>query len=336
MGLSTLVNASVIATTLLLVSACGQDRNLNDYRSSQVELELSKYKSIAGTYRGFAYQTGSKKPLGEIEVQLLAATVVDTDGLRREPRAVLQSYIKLRVPNLSEIVASMETGYYMPQEKRLKTSVNATRNANAGGSASGGAGPGDIMRTVQLEADVDGKNLNGQLSVFGYPATGLEIEVERDAAWPELDAKSFAPDRLPYVSARGKITYTGNAFYIGDKKDKAKLELRNNSLTSIGMLIDILSPVRIFTGIVDIIDIKDPKTTWRFSFSNMAWDSEAGTLKGSQQRGGVNAVVVNIECTEHVDRKYEGWNCTYTSSMGGTLHEFTFRRPLNAADERQP
>ncbi|HVJ64957.1 MAG TPA: hypothetical protein VM901_06860 [Bdellovibrionota bacterium] len=335
MGLSTLVNASVIATTLLFLSACGQDRNLSDYRSSLVELELSKYRSIAGTYRGLAYQAGSKKPLGEIEVQLLAATVVDTDGLRREPRAVLQSYIRLRVPNLSEIVASMETGYYLPVEKRLKTSVNATRNGGSTGTnAPGGGAPtgsGDVTRTVQLEADVDGKTLTGLLAVFGYTNTGLEIEVERDAEWPALNERSFAKDRLPYISARGRISYSGKAFYADGRKEPAKLELRNNSLTSIGMLIDILSPVRIFTGIVDL-----PGTKMRFSFSNMAWDSEAGTLKGSQQRGGLDAIVISTECTEHTDAKTEGWNCTYTSTMGGILQEFTFRRPLNAAEESQP
>lgn len=304
---SSIIQLSTFAMLAVLLAGCGQDRNLNEYRNSQVELELNKYRSIQGSYRGLAYQVGAKKPLGAIEVQLFANTIVDTDGLRREPRPVLQAYVTLRIPDLSEIVVAMDSGFYLPQEGRLKTSANAVRS--------------ETTRTLQLEGDIKGTSINGLISVFGYPGTALEVDLDRSAEWPELKPTEFAHDRLPYVSARGRIIYAGKANYANGRTEKASLELRNNSVNSTGMLIDILSPVRIFTGIVDI-----QNTGLRFSFSNMAWDSEAGTLTGSQSRGGVENVVLKTECTDASTEKLEAWSCTYTSTLPASLHGFDFTR----------
>ncbi len=299
---------------LLLMSACGQDRNLNQYRTSQVEQELRNYRSIQGTYRGLAYQVGSKKPLGSVEIQLFANTVIDSDGLRSEPRPVLQSYVTLNVPGLNEIVISMDTGFYFAQEKRLKTSVNAIRN--------------DTPRTIQLEGEIRGNSIEGLLSVFGFPSTALEVDVKRDDEWPVLMLSDYAKDRLPYVSARGKISYTGIAKYSGGRQEKVAMELRNNSVNSADMMIDLLSPVRVFTSIIDV-----STSSFRLSFSNMSWDSEAGTLVGSQIRGGIQNVNHKLECESVSNSKAEGWDCKYTSSLVGILQGFEFRRPRNSSQE---
>jgi hypothetical protein len=300
-------NLFALFSLVFFAIGCGQDRNAEDYRNSQVELELSKYRSIQGIYRGLAYQAGSQKPFATVEVQLFASSTVDTDGIRTEPRPVLQSYVTLKIPNMNEITVSMNTGYYVPQENQLKTTTNATR-----------AG---LSRTIQLDGKVRGQRIEGLLSVFGYPGTALEIDVERSAPLPALEPEDFAKDRLRYVNSRGKIIYEGKAFYAGGKVTKATLELNNNTVNATEMLVDILSPVRVFTGMIDM-----DQSTLRFTFANMAWDNEAGTLNGSQERGGIENVVIRVECTDFISAKTEGWDCTYTSSMGGILREFEFRR----------
>lgn len=303
---------SLTLGAVFILGSCGQDRNLNEYRTSQVELELNKYRSIQGTYRGLAFQKNAKLPLASVEVQLFANTVVDSDGLRREARPVLQSYVTLRVPGLEEIVVSMDSGFFLTQEGIFKTSVVAKRS--------------DVKRTLQLEGQLQSNGFDGTLSVFGYPNTALQIQLTRDQEWPQLEPKQYGKDRFPYIAAREEVRYDGVAHYLTGEKIKASLRLLNNSIDATSTLIDILSPVRIFTGLIDI-DKQPPRLT----FSAMKWDVDAHRLSGVTHYGGVDNIELRIECTEQMSSRTQTWNCTYTSSLGGTLSDLKFQRSLSPA-----
>lgn len=297
--------------SLVTLSGCGQDRNLTEYRSSQVELELSKYRSIEGTYRGLAYQQDSRKPLGEIEVQLFANKVVDSDGLRNEARAVLQSYITLRIPGLDDIALAIGSGYFIPQDGDFKTTQKMKRFEND--------------YSLQLGGKIHGDSLEGTLSVFEFPLAGLSIEVEKNREWAALKPGEFAKDKYPFVAARQEISYNGTANYMDGRKFKATLKLLNNSGNMAGTLMDILSTQRSFTALIDI-----DKTTLRYTFSPMIWDMESRTLNGRSQQGGANPAELRTDCVFKKTAKSEGWSCTYTSSLGGILNGFEFERPLGA------
>lgn len=294
-------------SSLLIITACGQDRTLSEYRNAQVELELNKYLSIQGTYRGLAYQQNSLKPLGDVEIQLFANTIVDSDGLRREARPVLQSYVTLRMPGHDEIVVSMDSGFYLPEEKLFKTALNTVRSGT--------------NRTLQLEGTIQKEQIRGKISVFGYQRTALILELEKNQDWPSLEPSSYAKDRFPNVPPRSEIKYSGYSTYLDGRKMKATMKLLNNSINATGAMVDLLMPIRVFTGIIDT-----DKNTLRFSFSNMIWDAEAKTLSGVSQRGGIDAVEIRTDCVEQNSSNSEGWSCTYTSSLGGILSGFEFSR----------
>ncbi len=134
---------------LLLLVACGRDRNLDDYNRDKALEDASRMESIEGSYRGTVLDIGNIE-VGALQIDLSADRSVDSLNLER-------SVLKTRIyfSGKSPIYLSSEKSYYDWRSGRFQSefllSLNSTQS-----------------RKLLLDGKIISGKLSGNLRVSGF------------------------------------------------------------------------------------------------------------------------------------------------------------------------
>jgi len=310
---SLLIRTSILAFYL---TACIEDRTIDDWRREKVGEEVARIEAISGTYVGTLKSNQSNRVIGQVELVLEADTRVSARGDRpgAEKQAVLRGRFTVSSDQFRMI--HFEGGSYDSEDGSFKAEANVTDVV------------GNLV-SISFAGKVDNNVITGRVEALHQSegAGNFELKLtdrensDRDVNIPPSQLNPDNPQATPDSKV---LSYRGSATW-KDPNERRTVEvlILKHSLSSDQEFLNLFSPVQWVdvTLNLDFGSPQRPKVTSVY-FQNAQWDTRLGTLRGSLSGGSVgngDRYKINLNCEVTASALV----CEYFSAAQGKLFTIT-------------
>lgn len=298
---------TALLTTTLFLSACAQDRDVDDYKKTKLNEDLAKVEQVSGNYTGTLKSNSTGEVIGTAGLQLQADTRVN--GLN-EQQPVLRGVLFFKSSTTIKII--FQNSYFDPETQIFKSSLGGLPSASAGATGSTSSGTASTASPVSLgldlEGKVDGPKITATLQTFGYPELGATMNLEKSFGTQEF-SDAFKPDES---STEAPVELIDRVF-IGTYNNKpTKLTINNKSSKPEDRFLDLFNPERRVDATLTISLMND------INFNQVKWDPRNESLNASATRTSSDGpFVTNLTCkiVPTPANKPAQINCEYGSSL---------------------
>lgn len=289
---------AVLVLCGVLLSACAEDKTVDEYQRERLQQNLALYQAVSGRYTGKVNSTLDKSPLGAMEIELRSETVVNSGGSGESSIGTPILVTNIRFLDQNVIALSAHNSFYDPNTGAFSAQIQIKRS--------------EIGETqvVSISGTLVSDVLSGQISAVDYIGFGGSFSLIKNG--PPL--LSFAPDSRPDQGdvdqgARRVQTYTGvTRFLAGPEKPVQIVVLQPLRGTSEDFL-DLITPVKTVQVSFNY------SQSLHIQYSNAIFDIEQGLLTGR------TSVTVNeqiqpftLECQITTDKQL---NCRHLTTGAG-------------------
>ena len=299
--------ASLLVLPVCLITACGQDKTLDQYNHEKAQQDLAKVQAVSGTYNGVLLSNADKSTIGPMSIELVGGTQITnaTQGSTSVQQATLRGTITLSGAQTTSV--EFVQGFYDSDSGTFQVDVPVTLQ---NGSPS----------TIDLAGSFDGKGgMNGTLKILGYTENGGYFALGKGAALPAVtQGAAISASRSIVDSGLG---YHGTANVKGSTT-AAVLTLSSGFTTRDQSFANLFNPIKFLTINYSTGDGSG------LAFPNSQWDQRSGVLSGV--RDGTTASdgapwEATLTCTQtSTDVTKTGWNCHFKDSNGESVRDYTF------------
>lgn len=274
--------------SVLLLTGCGKDKNMDDYNRDQNEQNIARIESISGSFTGAVVSKIDGKSLGEMSLTYKARTS-GSGGDASKQATLISGSVNIQGLESSEV--AFDNGSYDEQASGDNFHVTI--------------GEGTTTK-ISLNGRIIDNHWVGTIEVTGQSAYGATLNLLKNAPQSSAQAIEVSGTRLEQIK-RGNITYS-DIYKYNNKNLQVSMNFINKTITAEQTLVKLLSPVR-------LVDVSLDFSIVKFKFSNVTLDDkiEHGTLKSNDDvaidDSGVPAAA-KLECQKFDDGSdHFGWQC---------------------------
>ena len=297
--------AGLLVLPVCLITACGQDKTLDQYNHDKAQQDLAKVQAVSGTYNGVLLSNADKSAIGPMSIELVGGTQITnaTQGSTSVQQATLRGTITLSGTQQSSV--EFVQGFYDSDTGTFQVDVPVTLQ---NGTTS----------TIDLAGSFDGKGgMSGTLNILGYTDNGGTFSLGKGAALPAVTQGAAISKNQIVGSGQ---TYQGTAIENG-KTTGVVLTLSTGVTTRDQDFANIFNPIKFLTINYSLGDGAG------LAFLNSQWDQRNGTLNGVKDGTASDGTPYEATLTCHQatpDVTKTGWNCQYKMSNGGSVMNYSF------------
>jgi hypothetical protein len=285
-------NLLILTTVLtsLFLLGCSADKNMQDFQKEQLQQNIARINSVAGTYAGFLTSKIDQKNLGGFSLKFEAMTDVASNSGQTTSEQKVKVSGTLKVESFMAAELIFDNGYYDSDTGNFQVTINVDIDANT-------------KSIISLVGTISGDTFVGKIEVTGQPKFGGNLNLVKNATMPSTTSIEVGGTRLQQI----KKTYSVyNGFYNdGTGVTPVKMTFSIEDAKANQKFYRLLSPV---TNIYINLDFSD----FELNYSNASLDDNLGTITGVNplDRNKRDAKV-NLNCNQFEDPKNNeyGYDC---------------------------
>ena len=299
--------AGVAILPVCFITACGQDKTLDQYNHDKAQQDLAKVQAVSGTYNGVLLSNADNAMIGPMSVELVGRPQISS-GTNQGSTSVQQATLTgtITLSGAQQTSVEFVQGFYDSDNGTFQVDVPITLQNGT-------------PATVDLAGSFDGNGaMNGTLKILGFTSNGGYFSLGKGAALPQVTpAAAIARDQ---TVVNAGLTYQGTA-------------TRNQVTTNVVMAFTpgITTRDQDFANRFNPIKYITVNITYGGNggvvFPNTQWDQRTGLLKGvleGQNPDNTKSEQVLICNQSNPDATKTNWNCQYQVSNGTTLFNYSF------------
>jgi hypothetical protein len=268
-----------------MLAACVVDKTQEDWRQEQVQQQMSKIATIAGTYNGLISSNQDGAALGSMSLNLRPDTTLQasSNNLSSEQRAIVRGTIAYSGITKANVV--FDQGYYDSITGIFKASITIP----------------ETNSTMSLYGVVKADRFDGNIEVDGYPTFGGSFSLSRTNAVQTLSPVQSGGRIKALSMEQGMFTGIWND---QGKKKSVGLKITDPSITSEATFLNIFLPTR-------NLEVSFDFGRYKIFFPNARLDDRSRTLIGQTQiadSSGNARYLVKFLC--QIDESAVNWACT--------------------------
>jgi hypothetical protein len=301
----------------LLLSACGADRSLEDYRKSLSHAYNARVNPVVGSYSGSITSALDGAAIGNLDLTIMSDTVlqVSQDGVSTEQQSIIRGSFSYR--GLVNANIDYSFAYYNPDSHVFQLNVKGKDTSGAD-------------HVMNLEGNLEKDQFTGILMVDTFQGFGGKVSLKKNA---------ILQNRLPDLNgARARELNASNSAFVGfwpddlGVKHQVYLTLKSLETSPLLQLMDVFSPKHRVNAEF-VFWKQDAKGVLRREFSQI-FSSQLDDLNNDSYLSGVQSanfngmpVITRLNCSRALDSSglVSKLRCIATG-MSGTLSfpaEFT-------------
>ena len=229
-------NVAVLGALILVLSSCGKDKTIDDWRAEKANQNAAKIQAVSGLYQGSLYSSRSSSQSGALSS---GDSWLGGLSIEIQPDSVVQDNSD---KTGSEIIARIQAKVNFIDQNQKKTSFvfsQAAFNSNGFFRASI---PVDASTNLELSGTLASGRLSGHLEMQNHPADGGSFNLRIGGAIGEMSPSSAGTPRAADINLTKE--YTGTAVYF-DKKitsEPVKMRIQVHAVTPVAQFLNLISP----------------------------------------------------------------------------------------------
>ncbi len=307
---------------VFVLSACGRDYNLDDYKREQLQESLAKMQQADGVYSGLATSRLDGSTLGALNIQVTTNTNVLNPGDQSDPTAQpnLEITVSFTGPAGADATVVFENGLFHPSlggtiqaEKALSPSTNGTTRA----------------------VDIRGNISNGQFQGLIYSKDSPDYGMTFNLALNGPSATALLKNRrLSVEKFATQQNFVGKTIFARNVREPVVLILTKPTASSpsIDEFIDLLEPTQ------PLIATLNYGNGALLPF-NVVFDERTGEITGTTPvsalfAGQTGSNVITLHCSE-LDRM-KAFDCQLTTDATPGVAATTIVQRSHSTNEEPP
>lgn len=250
--------------TALTLTACGPDKDVEQYKNSRIQRDLAKMETVGGRYSGVLTSKKSGNPLGGFQITLGATTQVQEPGNNQtSAQPILVANVEFLAESRMAIIA--KNSYYDTANGHYQADIEIPP-ATVGGTPT----------RVSLSAVLKDGKMNGTVEAIGFSDWGGTFELTQNGeSLEDIVAKTTPVNELAISTSNfnGETNFAAE----GDLKSAStrrpvELILVRPKTTSEQDFLNLISPVKA------VLVTLNYGSGARIPFTNGNWDQRNGSL----------------------------------------------------------
>jgi hypothetical protein len=273
---------------LLLLSSCGKDKNLEDYRGEQLQIAIARINAISGSYSGPVVSKIDGSSLGNLQLNFKASTDIQSNSgqVSNNQNATVTGSITLRSISTNEI--PFENGIYNDSTKGIQINIPVSRD-------------GRVIGKISLSGVVSGDSWVGNIEVNGQSQSGADLYLTKNAPPPNSSSLEIGGSRLEKIK-KLNYKYAGSTNITGKDGEFKLIFLDNKDILPEQSLYKLFSPIR-------QINLNCDLGAFELNFQNAIINDNTGTIVGQDPTFMGKPISANLVCYQFVDSHDFGWDC---------------------------
>ena len=224
--------------SLLFFTACGADKNQEDYRKSLAQAYSARVAPVVGTYSGQIKSSIDGASMGNLSISIVGDQVLQTsaDGVTTEQQTIIRGTVKYNGLVASNVDYNL--AFYNPDNHAFQINVKKTDSSG-------------VNHLINIEGSLVNDQFDGIFLVDTYATYGGTVHLVKNAA---------VTNALPELrSARAREMMASNGSFVASMPDAQTGITRTVSLTLKSLvtnpffkLTDVFSPVHSVSAQFDV------------------------------------------------------------------------------------
>lgn len=256
------LGASTILAVLFL-SACGEDKTVEEHQRERLQENLAVFQSVAGRYTGKVVSLQDQSEVGALEVVLRAETQVNPSGGGESSIGSPILITNLRFLNKNIISMSAYNSFYDSKSGAFSAQIKISRSET------------EQPEILTLNGNLNASEFNGELSSVDYAEYGSRFRLVRNG--PKLTdlAPKTSPDDFENGKGSNRITtYDGTTTFQNGSKRPVQIVMLQPLRGTAEDILDLVSPIKTVQASFNY------SQSLHLLYSNSIWDVRQKVLTG--------------------------------------------------------